>query len=430
MPSRLQRFRRENAEGRRSDGWSDSGGPSRIAVCGTGNAGHALVVAVSQNFEGSVAWLSGSEERAALLRRNLEFEGLQSTGVLKADAGRLTTVSSDPAAAISDADLVLIGVPAFGHATVLERIRPYLTSASLVGCLPSRGGFEFQASDLLFSEGNTCRSFFGLQTFPWSARVKTPGRRVHFGAAKTDVFLASSAGDEIRIASALTQLLGVHIAPTARFLALTLGNPGQFVHPGLMYGHFRSWNGTPYDADGIPRFYADATDDMGDVVEQLSQEAIAVAAAFEATSGFTLDVSGVTSVHDWLRSAYSRVTADTTTVGSCFRTGPIQDRLAPMQEVAPGSFVPNFGYRYLSEDVPFGLVVTKALGSIAGVPTPTIDEVIVWAQTVTQREYLRSGVLTGGDVTHLPIPQNYGFRTPSTLIDWYRRLAVDRSRVL
>jgi hypothetical protein len=430
VPAPLQRFRRDDDERRRTDSWLDARGPSRIAVCGSGNAGHALVVALSQEFQGPIGWLTGSEERAALLRRNLEFEGLQSTGVVKADAKRLSAVSCDPAAVVLDADLVLISVPAFAHRTVLERIRSYLKSTALVGCLPSRGGFEFEASDVLPSDGPPRRAFFGLQTFPWSARVKTPGRRVHFGAAKSDVVLASSGGDEIRIAAALTRLLGVQIVPTAGFLALTLGNPGQFIHPGLMYGHFRSWDGTPYGADEIPHFYADATDDMGDVVEQLSQEAIAVARAFEAGSDFTLDASGVTGVHDWLRSAYAHVTDDMTTVGSCFRTGPIQARLAPMQEVATGRFVPNFAYRYLSEDVPFGLVITKALGSIAGVPTPCIDEVIGWAQTVTHREYLRRGALTGADVPDLPIPQNYGFRTATTLMDWYRRLAADRSHAL
>jgi hypothetical protein len=37
-----------------------------------------------------------------------------------------------------------------------------------------------------------------------------------------------------------------------------------------------------------------------------------------------------------------------------------------MLEVRPGKFVPNFGYGYLSEDVPFGLVATRALAEIAG----------------------------------------------------------------
>jgi hypothetical protein len=427
----LKRFRGQAAASGHPDFWAEAGGPAKIVVCGSGNAGHALVVALSQAFEGSIAWLVGSQERAALLRRNPSSEGrLHSTGVVTATARRLSTISCDPSAVIPGADLVLISVPAFAHRTVLERIQQYLSPAATVGCLPARGGFEFEASDVLGSDNETGRpSFFGLQTFPWSARVKTPGRHVHFGAAKTDVFLAASDGNEIAIAAELTRLLGVHIAPTAGFLALTLGNPGQFIHPGLMYGHFRRWRGTPYDADAVPRFYADATDEMGDVVEQLSQEAIAIATAFETRSDFTLDASGVAGVHDWLRAAYAHVTADMTTVGSCFRTGPIQARVAPMREVAPGRLVPDFAYRYLSEDVPFGLVVTKGLGGIVGVPTPTIDEVITWAQSVTRSEYLRDGQLRGVDVRHLPIPQNYGFRTQASLIDWYRRLAAHPSHV-
>jgi hypothetical protein len=420
-------FRRDDVAGARANGLAGSGGPARVAVCGSGNAGHALVVAMCQGFGGSIAWLVGSEERAGLLRRNLSSEGLHSTGVVTADAGRLATVSSEPAKVIPDADLVLISVPAFAHQVVLERIRPYLKDTAVVGCLPTRGGFEFEASRCLRSDRATYRrSFFGLQTFPWSARVKTPGRLVHFGAAKAEVLLAASGGDASWLAAELTEMFGVDIAPTAGFLGLTLGNPGQFIHPGLMYGHFRSWQGAPYDADAVPRFYADATDDMGDVVEGLSQEAIAIARAFEAASDFTLDISGVTGVHDWLRSVYAHVTTDVTTVGSCFRTGPIQARLAPMKEVAPGKFVPDFAYRYLSEDVPFGLVVTKGLASVVGVRTPTIDAVILWSQAVAQKEYLRNGQLDGADATHLPIPQNYGFRKQASLIDWYRDLAGDR----
>jgi NAD/NADP octopine/nopaline dehydrogenase-like protein/ketopantoate reductase PanE/ApbA-like protein len=426
----LTPFRGQAAASGRPNCWAEAGGPAKIAVCGSGNAGHALVVAMSRSFDGSVVWLVGSQERAELLRRNLSPEGLHSTGVVADTARRLSMISSDPSAVIPDADLVLISVPAFAHRTVLERIQPFLNPTAAVGCLPARGGFEFEASYVLSPDITTSRRvFFGLQTFPWSARIKTPGRQVHFGAAKADVFLAASDGDEIAFASELTRLLGVHIAPTAGFLALTLGNPGQFIHPGLMYGHFRRWRGRPYDADTVPRFYADATDEMGDTVEQLSQEAMAIAAAFETRSGFTLDASGVVGVHDWLRAAYADVTADMTTVGSCFRTGPIRARVAPMREVAPGKLAPDFTYRYLSEDVPFGLVVTRGLGSIAGVPTPTIDEVINWAQSVSQREYLRNGRLTGADVRHLPIPQNYGFRTEASLIDWYRRMAAHRSRV-
>jgi hypothetical protein len=90
-----------------------------------------------------------------------------------------------------------------------------------------------------------------------------------------------------------------------------------------------------------------------------------------------------------------------------------------MLEISPGKFVPNFQYRYLSEDVPYGLVVTRALAEIAAAETPTIDEVIAWAQSMLQKAYLVDDGLRGPDAKDVPIPQNYGVSTVSDLIDWY-----------
>jgi opine dehydrogenase len=392
-----------------------------VAICGSGNAGHALAVALSQNFEGVVSWLIGSEEKADLLRRRTSAPGLQSTGVIKGRADRLRTISSDPAEVIPDADIVMIAVPAYGHAAVLNRIKPYVGATTTIGCLPTRGGFEFEASALISDRGfGTRPTLFGLQTLPWSTRVVHLGETVNFGAVKAKVVMAAlPADDGPDLACQLSKLLGTTLVSTDGFVNLTLGNPGQYIHPGLMFGHFHAWNGEEYSEDTIPMFYAEATDEMGQIVEQLSSDAIAVAQRIEEESRGALDLSDVVPVHDWLQSSYSRVTGDVTTVGTCLRTGPIQARKAPVTEVSPGKFVPDFGYRYLMEDVPFGLVVTRAFAQLANVPTPMIDEVITWAQFKMQKVYLVNGRLEGPDARDLPIPQNYDISTLPDLFKWY-----------
>jgi hypothetical protein len=192
-----------------------------------------------------------------------------------------------------------------------------------------------------------------------------------------------------------------------------------------MYGHFRSWRGEEYDETKIPLLYAQATDEMGDLVERLSNEAIAVARELEAQSGSALNLRGaVLPIHEWLQRTYGNVTEDTSTVATCFRTGPIQARRAPVIEVGSGKFVPNFQYRYLSEDVPFGLVPTRALAELANVRTPAIDEVIDWAQGALGKVYLVGGRLRGRDAGELPIPQNYGVSGLFNLIRWYEGLSV------
>lgn len=402
---------------------------SVLAICGGGNAGHALAVVASQNFDGDIDWLVGSEQKADLLRRGVSADGLHSRGVITAKAHRLRTISADPARVIPNADMVMIVVPAFAHAVVLRRIRPYVSDVTTIGCLPTRGGFEFEAAQLVPRDGGTRRRIFGLQTLPWSTRVVSPGKVVNIGAAKAEVVLAAlPASDGAGIAAQLSEILGTHLVASEGFLNLTLGNPGQFIHPGLMYGHFRSWRGEEYDRDGIPMFYADATDEIGDLVEGLSDDAIAVARAIAVQSGNAINLQEVVSVHEWLRSSYAHVTGDLTSVATCFRTGPIQARKAPMIEVRPERFVPDFGYRYMSEDVPFGLVITRALAEIVNVRTPAIDEVIRWAQSATHKIYLVGGKLEGRDARDLPIPQQHGISALSDLIEWYSDDSSEASR--
>jgi predicted dinucleotide-binding enzyme len=392
-----------------------------VTICGGGNAAHALAVAASQNFGGAIDWLVSTEEKAQLLRQGLASGGLRSTGVITASADRVRTISADPAEVIPNADVVIITVPAFAHAAVLRRITPHVSEKTAIGCMPTRGGFEFEAAGLAELADNVRPIVFGLQTLPWSTRVTTVGRSVHVGAVKAEVVLAALPTSHApTIAARLSEMLGTRVIPTGSFLGLTIGNPGQIIHPGLMYSHFRSWRGEEYDEDRVPLLYAEATDEMGALVERLSDDTIATARALEAQSRGAFELQAVViPIHEWLRTAYGNVTGDTSSVASCFRTGPIQARRAPTIEIRPGKFVPNFQYRYLSEDVPFGLVVTRAFAEIAAVETPTIDEVIAWAQSVLQKAYLVGDGLRGADAEDLPIPQNYGVSNVTDLIDWY-----------
>jgi len=392
-----------------------------LAICGAGNAGHALAVVTSQRFDGDVYWLTGSEEKAESLKQSVFSEdGLQSAGVISGRGDRLRRISADPAEIIPDADIVLVAVPAFAHAIVLHQIAPHFKHDAILGILPSRSGFELEVTSILGKARTDRMTIFGLQTLPWSTRVQEVGKRVHFGALKAKVLLATMPSSKApRIARLLTRLLGTDFAPTPNFLNMTLGNPGQVIHPGLMYGFFGAWNGEPFADADIPHFYRDADDRIGAFVEELSNDILRVARRIEVLSRNAIDLSGVLSVHDWLRVSYPTQTEDLSSTAACFRTGPLQHRRAPMIESSPGRFVPDFRYRYLGEDVPYGLAVTRAFAEIAGVQTPAVDAVVSWAQEKLGTRYLVDGEMRGEDARSLPIPQNYGIDSMEALVDWY-----------
>ena len=137
------------------------------------------------------------------------------------------------------------------------------------------------------------------------------------------------------------------------------------------------------------------------------------ASAIRARLAPLLDLSVVRLLADWLRHSYGEAIADPSSLRSAFVTNRAYAGLkAPVREVAPGCFVPDFGARYLAEDVPFGLAVSRAIAAMAGVETPTVDRVIAWASERLGKDYL------GRDANLARIPQNYGLDSLERLISF------------
>ena len=82
-----------------------------------------------------------------------------------------------------------------------------------------------------------------------------------------------------------------------------------------------------------------------------------------------------------------------------------------------GGFLPQFDHRYLTEDLPCGILVQKGIAELAQVATPSIDKVITWCQTKCNKEYLIDGRLQGKDIIETKTPQRYGFTSLQSFME-------------
>merc|ERR1719162_2264702 len=87
----------------------------------------------------------------------------------------------------------------------------------------------------------------------------------------------------------------------------------------------------------------------------------------------------------------------------------------PMKEV-DGGLVPDFGYRYLTEDLPYSFCVVRGIAELAGVKTPALDETIEWCQKKMDKEYLVDGSMKGKDVAGTRAPQAYGYNSLQDIV--------------
>jgi hypothetical protein len=360
-----------------------------VTICGGGNAAHVLIP-LAQAAGWQVNVYAPHVDEAERLQ-----QGLARNGGLRVvfENGREImsgqhSVSAEASDVIPGASLVLLALPAFAHGPTLDAIAPHLAADAVVGALPARGGFDYQAEAILRRAGKSPR-FFGLQTLPWACRISRYGEEVTILGTKAVVDLAAYPADEaVSLSEQLTQLLQLRFRPISSFLALTLANTGQIIHPGIMYGLCHGHEERTFEREEIPHFYQGVDASTAAILQAMSDDVQRLAAALAASvPGF--DPTEVLPIYDWVCRAYAGDIADGSSLMMAFVTNRAYAGLRiPTQRGGNGRYQVDFSARYLAEDVPYGLVVVRGIARLAGVETPALDRVIRWAEERLNRHYL------------------------------------------
>jgi len=389
----------------------------KLTICGGGNAAHVLI-ALAAHTGWDVDVFAPLADEAERLRAGVTAKGgISANSGEKTVMGRPRQISDNPNEVIPGSELILMALPAFAHGPTLQTIANYLDQDVAIGVLPARGGFDYQAFSILQAKGASA-CIFGLQTLPWACRIITYGQEVEILGTKAEVDLAAAPTDEVsRLTQQLEPLFSLKLAPLSSFLSLTLANTGQLIHPGIMYGLGRGKEGKSFAQDDIPLFYQGVDDSTANVLQSLSDEVQAIANAVAAALP-NFNPQEVATLHEWVLRAYPTDIADGSTLRRAFNTNRAYVGLKlPTRPVGPSSFAIDYKARYLSEDVPFGLVVLRGIADLTGVKTLAIDDVIIWAQEHLEKQYLVDGELSGSDLAETRAPQVYGIQTLSQLFE-------------
>lgn len=382
-----------------------------IVICGGGNAAQTLIPLLASDPQHRVvvyAPMANEAERLAAAMPTSGLEAVFADGQHK--AGKPHLVTADPKAAGPGAELILLALPSYAHEEILSALAPHMPATAWIGALPARGGFDWQVRALFPNHQGVV---FGLQTLPWACRIQDWGRRVEVLGTKAEVDIATwtppSANETTAtVADIFGKMIDVPLQPINHFLTLTLANTGQIIHPGIMYGLFHDWNGKAFAKADAPEFYGGVDEFTATILQAMSDEIQGLCRTLEqAIPG--LDLSRVAPVGEWLARAYPGQIADTSSLRSSFNTNRAYLGLkAPTSPQADGLVAPDFSSRYLTEDIPFSLLVSRGIAELVGMETPTITKVITWAQERNGRSYLVDGRVSGQDISHSRAPQRFG----------------------
>ena len=381
-----------------------------ITICGGGNAAHAMIPIIRSNFSGKLNLFIPFGDEAVRFNKLIEEKRfITATIGEKKLYGRPDEASKFAKDVCREADLILMPLPAFAHESTLLQIAPFLKEEVIIGAIPARSGFEYAALKILKDSKKEKAIIFGMQTLPWACRIKEYASKVDILGKKRSIGIAAFPHKTTsELALFLTHLLDLKIETLPNMLTLSLANVGQIIHPGIMYGLFKGKERAIYQKETIPLFYQGVTKEISETLKMMSDEILALTKEIKNIDK-SINLNHVLSLKDWLLYSYKDSIEDKSTLQSCFVTNRAYQGLrAPMKKINDDHFLPDFQARYLTEDVPYGLVVTKAIAQLTKVDMPVIDEVILTISKWIGKEYIKRDHLEGKDIKDTRIPQNYG----------------------
>eukprot|EP01083_Nonionella_stella_P013000 36713_1 len=413
----------------------------KIVVCGGGNAAHVFCTLASSNPNNEVHLLSlykteAKDFQAALSQTEDKMITIDVTQEKRQIKAKPSNITNDPKC-LANADIVILSLPAFAHNQYLnvikEHTKPRDNRKTLVAVFPGASGLECEWQSIF---GADSKGFILLSciTLPWACRILQFGQNAEILGTKHQVEVCLKSVDEQKMSDykAKTQTNKAWIEQISRIIGrppvivdnghilnMSLSAVNAIVHPSIMFARWRDYDGTPLDVK--PLFYQGIDEDAAKLVSDLSDEALNITKCVEEETGLTLVTQ---HIYDWFKKCYGAECKDTSSLYKIILTNPGYDGLThPMKEI-DGKYVPNWNYRYLSEDIPYGLVVIRGLSLILDgkhkCNAPQMDNIIKWSQGLLGAEYLKYNedgtIVAGKDINRSRAPQRYGIKSIKDLV--------------
>jgi opine dehydrogenase len=322
-------------------------------VLGAGHGGLALAAYLAQAGQRVAMW-NRSPARldavAAAGRVRLTMPGSSAT------TAPIAMAASDIAAVLHGASVVLVAVPASGHAEVARTCAPHLRDGQAVLLLPGRTGGALEFRRVLQECGCRANILLGeANSFPVAARTVAPAEAVVYGVKAKLTAAALPSRDTSTLIAPCRPLLPM-LTPARSVLQTGFSNVGAILHPTI----------TLVNADRIRRgeafdFYTDGvTLPVAELLATADVERLRIAAAYGER---------VPSLTEWIASAYGH------------RANTVLDALAANPAYRGIKAPTTLQHRYLFEDVPTGLLPLIELGAAAGLAVPALRSLVALAES-------------------------------------------------
>jgi opine dehydrogenase len=339
----------------------------KVAILGAGHGGQAM--AADLTLGGHEIRLAAVPEHATNIKLLSAFGGIVLEGVSSSGAqpgfAKPAMITTDVPSAIKGAEVVLIVVPAFGQDVYMKLMVEHGEKGQIVVFNP--GKFGTLAFAAMLKDAGRLDDFLIGETSSLIYAAKTKGLgHVNIKAVKKE--LPFAAFPATKTGEALWTLTDLYhqFSPAYNVLQTSVDAPGLIIHPiTTLMNMSRIEQIGPYRNS-----HYDITPSVARVMEGVDKERMVIARTL-------------------CYETYSFI--ETMQVMYKVKADNVYDTMynisAHNVQMAPESLK----HRYITEDIPYGLVTLASLGKMLGIPTPGIDAIVNIASMANGEDYRVTG---------------------------------------
>lgn len=344
----------------------DPQGIKKVAILGGGAGGYSAAADLSlRGFPVTLYELPRFESH---IREMAQRGGIAVKGAVKRNFVKIDQITTDIQEAIRDASIIMLIVPSYGMEEFARQCLPHLqdgqeivwNGAACLGALRFKLLAEKLAPHLKIRVAETA-------TLPYCCRQTGPAE------VKINLFVQNifySAFPAIHTPGMLKtfQSLYPSMIQAKNILETTLNYGNSILHPpGAVL------NATRIDARGEFCLYTEGVSpSVARVIEAVDRERLALCQA--------LGLQLITSRERLVRYGYSK------------RADTLCEEMVKSEVFAEAKGPFDIHHRYLTEDIPYGLVLWSSLGTALGVSTPVMDGLIEIGSVLCQRNFREEGL--------------------------------------
>ena len=337
-----------------------------ISILGGGNGAHQM--AVDLTLRGFDIILCEHPSFEKLFKSTLEGGLIESTGLVQ-DTAKIHKVTMNFEEALENVNIIFLVVPAIAHEKFFDSIIPLLKDGQLVVIWSGDGGALRLAKRLREEAPEKKILLAETNTLPYGTRLVGPSKVDLFVKAQRMLISAFPAKDTEKVLSLVKDTFPV-LQAADNILSISFSNPNPTVHPP---GTLLNVGRIQYSKGEFYLYKEGITEAPARIIRKVYDETLAVANAF----GFKM------------REFEDEQFRNPASVMNVDFWAPF-DKNGIVAKMRGPSTIYN---RYITEDLPYGLVQRSQLGKLVGIPTPVIDSIINLGAAICEMDFWKGRTL-------------------------------------